>query len=175
MRHALRFALLAGIAGPLAAQRDRVVIVIPGQITRVVSDTMGTPIAYDVPPRLVFQALTKVYQSLDVPITLRDSTTGEIGNERFYKTGKLGGHQISSYLSCGDGVTGPNADTYRVYMALRSVVAPYGASGTILRSTLFAGAMNVAEGARQAMPCETNGRFEILIGKMVQARLDAPF
>jgi hypothetical protein len=35
--------------------------------------------------------------------------------------------------------------------------------------------MNVAEGARQAMPCESNGRFEILIGKLVQARLDAPF
>jgi hypothetical protein len=175
MRSTLLFLLLAGLGGPLSAQRERVVIVIPGQITRVVTDTMGTPIAYDAPPRLVFQALVKAYESLDVPVTLKDSVEGKVGNLKFHKSGRLGGQQISAFLSCGDGVTGPNADSYRVYMALRSVVVPSGENGSILRSTLFGGAMNVAEGARQAMPCESNGRFEILIGKLVQARLDAPF
>ena len=174
MRWVSWLTLLAGIPGPLVAQQDRVVIVVPGKITRVVTDTSGVPIEYDVRPGLVYDAVRKVYAELKIPLTLDDSTTGEIGNLKFYRTGSLGGSQLSSYVSCGSGVTGPYADQYRVYMALRSIVAPAG-SGSRLRTVLFAAAMDVSQGARQAMPCESNGRLEILIGKMVQRRLDAPF
>jgi len=175
MRVLLLLALVSGITVPLAAQRERVVIVVPGKITRVVSDTTGVPIEYRERPGLVYDALRKVYADLKVPLTLEDSTTGEIGNLKFYRSGSLGGSQLSSYLSCGTGVTGPYADQYRVYMALRSIVAPASEEGTLLRTVLVAAAMDISQGARQAMPCESNGRLEILIGKMVQARLDAPF
>jgi hypothetical protein len=175
MRWLVLLTLLAGITGPLAAQRDRVVIVVPGKITRVVTDTTGVPIEYDVRPGLVFDAVRKVYAELKIPLTLEDSTTGEVGNLKFYRTGSLGGSQLSSYVSCGSGVTGPYADQYRVYIALRSIVAPAAQGGARLRTVLFAAAMDVSQGARQAMPCESNGRLEILIGKMVQRRLDAPF
>ena len=37
--------LLAG--APLSAQRSRTVVVVPGQLTEVITDTMGTP--YEVP------------------------------------------------------------------------------------------------------------------------------
>lgn len=173
-RWLITFTALAAGAGPLAAQRERIVIVIPGQMERVVSDTSGTPFAFDYPPARVFRALVGVYQELKIPITLRDSVVGEIGNLKFHKTASLGGVQLSTYLSCGSGATGPHADTYRVYMAARSVVVP-NADGTIMRSTLFAAAQNIAEGARQAMPCESNGRLEFLIAKMVQRRLDSFF
>jgi hypothetical protein len=175
MRNAVRIlAALAGLAAPLAAQREPVVVVLPGQPTRVVSDEMGTPIAYDAPRHQVFQALIKVYERLDIPIALRDSVSSTVGNLKFHKTRKLGGEPISTYLSCGSGMTGPNADSYRVHMAVRSVGTQGQNRGTILRSLFFAGALDVAGGAGQAMPCESNGRFEILIGKMVQAELDGP-
>jgi hypothetical protein len=175
MRNAVRIlAVLAGLAAPLAAQREPVVVVLPGQPTRVVSDEMGTPIAHAAPRHQVFQALIKAYKRLDIPITLEDSVGGTVGNLKFHKSRKLGGEPISSYLSCGSGMTGPHADTYRVYMAVRSVAAPGRDGETILRSLFFAGALDVAGGAKKAMPCESNGRFEILIGMMVQAELDAP-
>jgi hypothetical protein len=175
MRNAVRIlAALAGLTAPLAAQREPAVVVLPGQPPQVVSDEMGTAIAYEAPRHQVFQALIKVYKGLDVPITLQDSVGGALGNLKFHKMRKLAGEPISSFLSCGSGMTGPNANAYRVYMAVRSVVAPTREGGTILRSLFFAGALDIAGGSKYAMPCESNGRFEILIGKMVQAELDSP-
>ena len=57
MRWLLVLTLLPGITGSLAAQHERVVIVVPGKITRVVTDTTGVPIDYDVRPSLVYDAV----------------------------------------------------------------------------------------------------------------------
>jgi hypothetical protein len=88
----------------------------------------------------------------------------------FHRRGDLGGKQISTYLGCGDGITGPYADSYRVYMIVMTTIEPKGPDQSTVRTVLLGGAVNVAEGARQPMACESTGRWEIRLHKLVLAK-----
>ena len=157
-------------AVPLAAQRTRAIVVVPGQITTVVTDTMGT--LYDVPfsPARTYAAVLSAFTDLKIPAEVRDSGAGRVESNVFYRRGDLAGRQISTYLSCGEGITGPYADNYRVYMVAMVTVAPKGDHGSTIRTIFLAGAVAVAEGARQPMACESTGRLEIRIHKLVVQR-----
>ena len=159
--------LAALLTVPLAAQRARNIVVIPGQLTQVITDTTGTAYEVPFPPARVYAALLATWKELKIPADIEDSTAGRLETKVFYRRGDLGGKQISTYLSCGDGITGPYADSYRVYMIVTSTIEPNGPDRSILRSVLLGGALNVAEGARQPMACESTGRWEIRIHKMV--------
>jgi hypothetical protein len=170
-----RLAVLSAIAlllaVPAAAQRNRVVVVVPGQLTQVLSDTLGTPYDVPFPATRVYQALLGVYAELKIPTEAKDSAAGQLGSQMFYRQNTLGGKQISTYLSCGDSMTGPNADSYRVYMNIWSTLTPKNDHDVILRTAYLAGAVNVSEGSRQPMPCETTGRLEYRIHQMLLKKL----
>ena len=162
-------ALLA--AAPLAAQRRRSVEVVPGQMTQVVEDTIGTPYPVRFPSGRVYRALLAVYDDLKIPAEVRDSAAGQVGVPSFYRRGNFAGRQISTWLGCGESMTGPNADSYRVYMYLMSTVTPDGPDASSVRSVLLAGAVNVTEGSRQPMPCESTGRLEVRIQQLLLKKL----
>jgi hypothetical protein len=162
---------LLPLALPAAAQRTRSVVVIPGQLTRVVTDTVGTPYPVPFPPAQAYRALQEVYAELKLPTVSRDSAQRLVDSEVFYRQGTLGGRQISTYLSCGEGMTGPNADSYRVYMVIWSTIVPVEGERAALRTAFLAGAVNVTEGSRQPMPCESTGRLEVRIHQMLLHRL----
>jgi ABC-type Fe3+-hydroxamate transport system substrate-binding protein len=174
MKTFLTCALLLGATTAAAAQRSRTVIVIPGQLTQVITDTMGTPYEVPYPAGRVFAALLGALMELKVPLEVKDSAGGRVESGVFHRSGSLGGRQISTYLSCGDGITGPNADSYRVYMHLTAMVEPKGADRSTIRTVLLGGALNVSEGARQPMACESTGRWEIRLHKAVLARAATP-
>jgi len=169
MRAALGALLLGwSLTASAAAQRTRVVVVVPGRLTQVVTDTLGTPYPVPFPPAAVYRALLSVFAELKIPTDGRDSTQNLVDSKLFYRQGSLGGKQISTYLSCGDGVTGPNADSYRVYMTIWSTFVPAADGDQVTMKTVFlAGAVNVTEGSRQPMPCETTGRLEVRIHQLV--------
>jgi hypothetical protein len=154
-------------AAPLAAQRTRSVIVVPGQLTTVITDTMGT--AYDVPfaPGRTYAAVLAAFANLKIPAEVQDSAAGRVESNVFYRRGDLGGKQLSTYLSCGDGMTGPYADSYRVYMVAITTVTPKAENASTIRTIFLAGAVAVAEGARQPMACESTGRLEIRLHRLV--------
>jgi hypothetical protein len=156
--------LLPGVS---SAQIRRPVQVVPGQITITIVDTTGTPYSIPFPRALVYRALLDVFADLKVPGVSRDSAAGRVEAPTFYRQGDFAGSQISAWLGCGDSMTGPNADNYRVYMYLASTVTADGENASSIRSVLLGGAMNVSEGSRQAMPCESTGRLEVRIYKMV--------
>ena len=64
------------------------------------------------------------FTDLKIPAEVRDSGAGRVESNVFYRRGDLAGRQISTYLSCGEGITGPYADNYRVYMVAMVTVAP---------------------------------------------------
>jgi hypothetical protein len=156
-----------GAAAPVAAQIRRPVQVVPGQIEITIVDTMGTPYPVPFPKDRVYKALLAVFDEFKIPSVERDSAAGRVSAPTFYRQGDFAGRQISSWLSCGDSMTGPNADSYRVYMYLASTVTADGENGSKIRSVLLGGAVNVSEGSRQAMPCESTGRLEVRIQKIV--------
>ena len=162
--------LAALITSPLSAQKTRTVIVIPGQLTHVITDTVGTP--YEVPfsAGKTYTAVLEAFKELKIPADIRDSLEGRVETNVFHRRGDLGGKQISTYLGCGDGITGPYADEYRVYMVVMTTIEPKGPDRSTIRTVLLAGAINVSEGARQPMACESTGRWEISLHKLVLVR-----
>lgn len=170
----MRLYSLLGLTGllatPLAAQRSRTVIVVPGQLTQVITDTMGT--AYEVPfaPDRVYRAVLAAFEELKIPSEVRDSALGRVESNIFHRRSDMGGKQISTYLSCGDGITGPYADSYRVYMLMMTRVEPRGENRSAIRTIFLGGAVNVSEGARQPMACESTGRWEIRLHKLVVSK-----
>ena len=168
------FLSVLALAAPLSAQKTRNVVVIPGQMTQVITDTIGT--AYDIPfpAGRVYNAVLAAFSELKISADVRDSAAGRVETNVFHRRGDLGGKQISTYLECGDGITGPYADSYRVYMIVLTTIVPKGPDRSALRSVLLGGAVNVAEGARQPMACESSGRWEIRLHKLVLAKAAQP-
>jgi hypothetical protein len=164
----LALALLS--AAPLAAQHTRTMVVIPGRLTRVITDTTGTLYEVPFPAAKTYTAVLRTYEALKLPAEVRDSANGRVETGVFHRRGDIGGKQISTYLSCGDGITGPYADSYRVYMIVMTTVEPKGPDRSTIRSVLLGGAVNVSEGAPQPMACESTGRWEIRLHKEVLAR-----
>lgn len=167
MKHLPLLPLLAIIASPLAAQKSRTVIVVPGQMTQVITDTMGTAYVVPFPAGRVYTALLAAFNELKIPADIVDSAGGRVETNVFHRRGDLGGKQISTYLGCGDGITGPYADSYRVYMIVMATIEPKGPDRSTIRTVLLGGAVNVSEGARQPMACESTGRWEIRLHKLV--------
>ena len=64
MRTKAVIAIAFSFAAPLSAQRTRNIVVVPGQMTQVVTDTMGTP--YDVPfaPGRTYRAVLEAFKEL---------------------------------------------------------------------------------------------------------------
>ena len=170
MRLPLLILATALAAAPLAAQQTRTMVVIPGRLTRVITDTTGTLYEVPFPAAKTYAAVLRTYEELKLPSEVRDSAKGRVETGVFHRRGDIGGKQISTYLSCGDGITGPYADTYRVYMIVMTTVEPRGPDRSAIRSVLLAGAVNVSEGARQPMACESTGRWEIRLHKEILAR-----
>lgn len=150
-----------------SAQIRRSIQVVQGQITQVIVDTTGTPYQLPFSRATTYKALIAVFNELKLSGVEGDSAGGRVSAPTFYRQGDFAGRQISSWLSCGDSMTGPNADNYRVYMYLMSTVTAEGENASSIRSVLLGGAVNVSEGSRQAMPCESTGRFEVNLHKMV--------
>jgi hypothetical protein len=113
-----------------------------------------------VAPARAFAALKAVYDELGIPSGINEPANGRIGNTNFFKTRKLANEAISTYLNCGNSITGPAADNYRVYMSLVSVVRPDGNGASELETAFTAQAQNMEGTAGDKVVCGTTGRLE---------------
>lgn len=187
-RHALRpmVALVVAAVGPLAAQnRDTGARGVGGFTSRFIpADVLarmrdrpeGSLDAATLhgPPDSVWVALRAALDSLAIPIGFEDRAAGEIGQQRVRLFRKLGKQPLSSYLRCGDGMTGPNADTYVVYLSFVAFVRPVGAGRVLVAPLLTAQAVDLPNGRNDVINCATTGRLETRLMERLQARFPAP-
>jgi hypothetical protein len=127
------------------------------------------PIPVGATPDSVFQVLNQIYAKLGVEVKAVNPQTGEIGNRQFIRTSRLGGTFLHEYLNCGQSLTGPTADTYRIQLTLMSYVTP-SPTGSVVKSQLTARAYD--SGASQgSTACESTGVLEQKIKKALLAAL----
>ena len=178
MRRALTcstiFVLLAGLAPALAAQHPRLIVNLPAFPTAVLMDSLGSPTQVDGTREQVFAAVLAVYADLKIPVTLRDSVGGLVGNTRLIQTGRLGKERLSRYLECGAGMTGPNADLFRVQLAIATMIQTVSPTRTQIKTALAAGARNLEGNSSDAVRCGTTGELETRIAALVASRLTTP-
>jgi len=108
-------------------------------------------------------------ETLKLKTPLVDSVGGILGNPGFKHTGALAGRRVSTWIGCGEGMTGPNADTWRITIALLSAVERVAQDTTRLRTVIISTASNPAEGGRTPLPCNSTGQLEAQIHSKVQA------
>ncbi len=116
------------------------------------------PVAVGTSRDSVFVILRKIYSALGVEVKAQSPETGELGNRQFIRTSRLGGTFLHEYLNCGQSLTGPTADTYRIQLTLMSYVT-VSPSGSVVKSQLSARAYDTGAG-QGSTACESTGVLE---------------
>lgn len=76
---------------------------------------------------------------------------------------------MSSFLSCGDNMTGPNADTYHVFLTFFAHLSPAGPTRTGFQLELHAEAIDIPGGRPDRLPCATTGLLELRLVDRLEA------
>lgn len=177
MRRSILMILLAGCAtggasvegSDSAPQRQAIFQSEQGTLLTEPARAEATEIA--APPAAVWAAVKKVYQDLDIPVAVDNLPGHQLGNTNFNKTRQLGGERMPALVNCGQGMTGPNAASFRINMSLLTDVNPNGKGGTKLQTTLIARGQDVTGGSADQIPCATTGRLELMLLNKVKAEL----
>ena len=167
-RYLLCGVVALGLATPCEAQPRAVRL--PGYQAPMSLDSTAAIALMPVSAGAVFFATRQVFFELGIPAPIADSAKGYLINPRFIKMRSLARRPMSAYLHCGDGMTGPNADTFRVTMAVAAYMDSTGPSSSRLRVTVLAGAESVEGVAKSAVACGSSGVLEDRILQAVKFR-----
>lgn len=154
-----------------AQQTRRIVIQLPGFGAPIFLDTLGTWKEVFADADRSYRALAGVYDALMIPDRMRDSVGRYVGNTAFQRMRTLAGGPMSRLLECGSGMTGPNADYYRINLAIVTRVEPAGEGKSRLRSALVASGEDVSGPSKELVACGSTGALESKIHELVIQRL----
>lgn len=122
-------------------------------------------------PTTVRSAIRQMFASLDIPMTIDDTTQDTYGNNDFQKSSRIGNRPMSEYVDCGTTAIGPRAATYRMYMSLITVVDSVRPQQTRVKSTLAVTARDQAAGGTTArLHCSSTGKLERMLVDSISAR-----
>ena len=163
--------LLPVLAAAAVAQPYKARVRLPGFAQIIAMDTIA--VRTDVPAsRLeVFQvAAAAIETEFKIELKIRDSTAGLVGNMELVKLRTLGRSPMSRYVSCGSGMTGPNADSYRIYLAIIAMVDSIAPDKTRLGVALAAAAQDLQGSSKQPIACGSTGALEGQVRRLVAGR-----
>jgi hypothetical protein len=113
------------------------------------------------PPADVLAAARRLFAVHEIPITLDQPASGQIGNPNFYRARRFLGRPMVDLLSCGSTITGPNAASYRIYLSLVLTVRATPTGGSTAALLLSASAQDLVGGSSaDRLPCGSTGAIE---------------
>jgi len=162
-------ALVVALANVAAAQNVR--IRLQAWTEPVLLDTIQVQREFRAPPGQVYDAVLHAYPALDIPVGQTASTQGIIGSERFKRSRALAGALLSKSFDCGDGPTGPYADSYQLEIVVVAYVAPaHTGGGTRLGVSTIASGRDLTGPIQVPKACLSTGRLEKLVFEEVTKR-----
>ena len=171
MRLLLASLALSVVASSASAQNVRVRIAIAGHRGPVAVDSLASTTTIDSPRGVVFHAVSQVFAEFKVPIDSRDSVRGLVGVTSMPKMRSFANKPISRWLNCGMGITGSNADNWRVFITLFAFTDAQDSTHTTLRLAMVGGAQDVAGNSTEPVACGSTGVFESLVNERVKLRI----
>lgn len=144
---------------------------IPGYMQTLSIDSLSAPFDMMASRGATFAAASAVFDELKIPMQVRDSAAGVIGNPSYIKMRNLAGMGMSRLLSCGSGMTGPNADSWRIYITVFAFVEGKGDDKSVLHVGFIGGAKDIDGASKDAVACATSGLFESTFADRVKKRL----
>jgi hypothetical protein len=162
--------LLLPVDAPLA-QPYKARVRLPAYPAVIALDTIAVRTEVPAPKLEVFQVAAAALETeFKIELKIRDSTSGLVGNLELVKLRSLGRSPMSRYVSCGSGMTGPNADSYRVYLAIIAIVDSVAPDKTRLGVALAAAAQDLQGSSKQPVMCGSTGALEGQVRRLVAAR-----
>ena len=120
-------------------------------------------------PEELWRLLPQVYEGIGLPLPTVDSRARSAVIENHVINRRVGDERMSNLLECGNSIDGPNADTHRITMTLRTWVTPAEAEGrSIVRTQLQATARHQMHGSSGSTHCSSKGRLEMLIRERIR-------
>lgn len=120
-------------------------------------------------PAHVHRALVEAFKELGIPIELADPAVGQVANTQFRVGRTLAGSRLSLFLSCGETLTGPRADSDRVVMSVVSTVTPAGSASLV--ETRVVGVATDTGGTGGRLACSSTGELEARLHRAVKRLL----
>jgi hypothetical protein len=121
------------------------------------------------PADQVWRLLPGVLDSLGIPVNVLDAAKQTIGNSGFNTRVRLKGVPLSRYVDCGNGASGPNADSFQINLQFIVEVQPADA-GSSVRTTLQAMGKPLNY-AQDYSACSSRGGLESRVADILTARL----
>lgn len=110
---------------------------IPGASVMSVSGENGTiSVVIGAPLQTVWRLLPTAFDSVGVSLTLVEPKTHLMANEGFKIRQKLKNERLSTYFECGTTQVGPNADSYELFLTVRSYLEPVKGDSARTRMTV---------------------------------------
>lgn len=119
-------------------------------------------------PKEVWASLVAAYDSIGIPVTVSNPPQGLIGNDGFRVRRKLKDTPLTRLLDCGSTQGGPSAETYEVYLAVKTQLLPV-EEGISATTMVDASARPVAI-AGNYVRCNSTGRLEAQLGELLGGR-----
>lgn len=138
----------------------------------VTKRTDGVETTVAVKPATVFSALGDVFAGLALPLTVRDSVGGTIGNEGYKFRRSLANIPSRRLFDCGGTSGMPNAETYTIKMSVLSNVSDVGNGTTRIITVVQASAENPSYPG-SGVSCASSGAIEDRIAADLRARLNS--
>lgn len=138
----------------------------PIEITNEASVRVQTiPAASDV----AWGVLGGIYAQLDIPVVASDPSTMTLGNPG-YTARRVGGDRMSTFVDCGDNLTGARADQYNVTLTVMTALTAKGPESTELLTMVDAyGKPRSVSG--NSIHCPSRGTLERRIAQLVAEAL----
>jgi hypothetical protein len=155
---------------PIGAQQPRAKVILPGFRAPVWMDTTGQSRTLDAPAGTVMDAVAAVFSASELPMEVRDDRALILGSFQVKTQRRFAGERLSQLLDCGVGTRGPNADAYRVHLALVALLTVQGEK-TQLRVAFAAGAQDFAGPLADPVSCSSTGRLETRVLDAVEQML----
>jgi len=160
---------LAVVVFANAAAAQNVRIQLQAWTEPVLLDTIQVERTFRAAPAAIYDAVLHAYPALDIPVGQTANTQGIIGSERFQRSRGFAGALLSKSFDCGEGPTGPNANSYQLDIVVVAYVKPEG-DGTRLGVSTIASGRDLTGPIRVPQACLSTGRIEKLIFEEVTKR-----
>jgi len=154
-----------------ARPTGRVRVTLPGFSAPIALDTVANVIEVKSPIGKVWAGAADAMKQFAIPVEVRDSLAGLVGSTSFAKSRSIAGAQMSATFNCGTGITGPNADNYRVNMAVMVLLESLGPEVTKMQVAVVGSATDVQGSSKNPVICATTGSLEGKIERHIKTYL----
>lgn len=127
-------------------------------------------VSIDIPgsAQATWDALNQVYADLEIEVEGRDSRAMALNNTSFSVSRRLGGERLSKFFRCGTGMSGANADRFRIQINIYSRVQAVSPEMSILETTIQAFGTNPEGTSNTRVACGSTHQLEYRMATAVK-------